>query len=107
MASGRLLLSKSWVIELDPLHSVERRLMVVDTVALVVAFVAVEASTDVLSGPPLADTFTEELSRKFIKCNRDQNKFRRANMYRVTRLLGNNLLLTWIWKVLPSCLGSR
>ena len=41
--------------------------MVVDTVALVVAFVAVEASTDVLSGPPLADTFTEELSNKVIK----------------------------------------
>ena len=67
MASGRLLLSKSWVIELDPLHSVERRLMVVDTVALVVAFVAVEASTDVLSGPPLADTLTEELSSKVMR----------------------------------------
>ena len=62
-----MLLSKSCVIELEPRHSVERRLMVVDTVALVVAFVAVEASTDVLSGPPLADTFTEELSNKFIK----------------------------------------
>ena len=61
MASGKLLLNKSWVIELDPLHNVERRLIVVDTVALVVAFVADEASTDVLSGPPLADTLTEEL----------------------------------------------
>ena len=61
MASGRLLLNKSWVIELEPRQSVERRLIVVDTVALVVAFVADEASTDVLSGPPLADTFTEEL----------------------------------------------
>ena len=27
--------------------------------------------------------------------------------YRVTILRGNNLLLTWIWDVLPSCLGSR
>ena len=64
MASGRLLLSRSWVIELDPLHSVERRLMVVDTVALVVAFVAAEASTEVLRGPPLEDTLTEELLKK-------------------------------------------
>ena len=61
MASGRLLLNKSWVIELEPRHSVERRLIVVETVALVVAFVDEEASTDVLSGPPLADTLTEEL----------------------------------------------
>ena len=64
MASGRLLLSRSWVIELDPLHSVERRLMVVDTVALVVAFVDAEASTDVLRWPPLEDTLTEELLKK-------------------------------------------
>ena len=27
--------------------------------------------------------------------------------YRVTILDGNNLLLTWIWHVPPSCLGSR
>ena len=27
--------------------------------------------------------------------------------YRVTRMLGKNLPLTWIWDVLPSCLGSR
>ena len=63
MASGRLLLSKSWVIELEPWHSVERRLIVVDTVADVVAFDDVDPSTaDVLSGPPLADTLTEELA---------------------------------------------
>ena len=64
MASGKLLLNKSWVIELEPRHSVERRLIVVDTVALVVAFVDAEPSTDVLSGPPLADTFTEELFKE-------------------------------------------
>ena len=28
------------------------------------------------------------------------------SIYRVTRHLGNNLLLTWIWDVLPSCFGS-
>ena len=27
--------------------------------------------------------------------------------YRVTHLHSKNLLLTWIWDVLPSCLGSR
>ena len=61
MASGRLLLSRSWVIELEPRHSVERRLMVVDTVADVVAFDVDPSTAEVLSGPPLADTFTEEL----------------------------------------------
>ena len=31
-----------------------------------------------------------------------------VEMYRVTHLLGKNLLLTWIWDVPPSCcLGSR
>ena len=28
-------------------------------------------------------------------------------IYRVTHLLAKNLLMTWIWNVLPFCLGSR
>ena len=34
-------------------------------------------------------------------------EFITQNVYRVIHLLGENLLLTWIWDVLPSCLGSR
>ena len=34
------------------------------------------------------------------------NSTKIKHFYRVTRHLGNNLLLTWIWDVLPSCFGS-
>ena len=37
--------------------------------------------------------------------NRIRNGKCGKNKYRVTHLLGKNLLLTWIWNVLPSCLG--
>jgi hypothetical protein len=54
MAFDSSLLSKSCVIELDPLHSVDKRLMVVDTEALEV-FVSAEALVFSAPVPPLAD----------------------------------------------------
>ena len=47
------------------------------------------------------------LKQKWYFCNNFYAKFGTQSIYRASHVLEDWVLLTWIWDVPPSCLGSR
>ena len=59
--------------------------------------------------PSFRTVITKSANRRFLTIEEDSENenLKISGEYRVTHLLSKNLPLTWIWDVMPSCLGSR